>query len=237
MKKIYFHLIVIAIVGLAAYSNSFEVPFQFDDSFNIAANPVIKDLGNFTSSLDGYRSNPRRYLGYLSLALNYRLGGLNVTGYHIVNLLIHLINGILVYFFVILTFKTPYFRGEKLKVKSEGFENGSREASVDCRSAGSEDSRSTLHGSQFVALFSALLFVAHPMQTQAVTYIVQRFTSLATLFYLASVVLYVKGRLAKVKSESLEVSAGKVKIHILHLAFHVSRFYGTFCLFSLPSAP
>ena len=44
-------------------------------------------------------------------------------------------------------------------------------------------------------VFAALLFVIHPIQTQAVTYIVQRMTSLATMFYLLSVVLCVKGRL------------------------------------------
>src|SRR3990172_4041646 len=46
-----------------------------------------------------------------------------------------------------------------------------------------------------IALFSALLFVSHPIQTMAVTYIYQRFASLATMFYILSVVLYIKGRL------------------------------------------
>ncbi len=42
-----------------------------------------------------------------------------------------------------------------------------------------------------------MLFLSHPIQTQAVTYIAQRFASLATLFYLAAVLLYVKWRLSK----------------------------------------
>jgi tetratricopeptide (TPR) repeat protein len=46
-----------------------------------------------------------------------------------------------------------------------------------------------------MALFAALLFVSHPLATQSVTYIVQRLSSLATLFYLLSLALYVKGRL------------------------------------------
>jgi Tfp pilus assembly protein PilF len=46
-----------------------------------------------------------------------------------------------------------------------------------------------------MALFAALLFVSHPLATQSVTYIVQRLASLATLFYLLSLALYVKGRL------------------------------------------
>ncbi|MBI2982134.1 MAG: tetratricopeptide repeat protein [Deltaproteobacteria bacterium] len=49
--------------------------------------------------------------------------------------------------------------------------------------------------SPWIALFTVLLFIAHPIQTQAVTYIVQRYASLATLFYLLSVVCYLKWRL------------------------------------------
>ena len=46
-----------------------------------------------------------------------------------------------------------------------------------------------------IALFAGLVFVAHPVQTEAVTYIVQRATSMAALFYVASLCLYVKSRL------------------------------------------
>lgn len=47
-----------------------------------------------------------------------------------------------------------------------------------------------------IAFFAALLWLAHPLQTQSVTYIVQRMNSLAAMFYVLSLVLYVKGRLA-----------------------------------------
>ena len=46
----------------------------------------------------------------------------------------------------------------------------------------------------FGALFTALLFVVHPLQTQAVTYIVQRYTSLAAFFYFGSILCYVQAR-------------------------------------------
>src|SRR3989338_4543513 len=48
---------------------------------------------------------------------------------------------------------------------------------------------------EWIALFSALIFVAHPVQTQAVTYITQRYSSLSALFYLAALALYIRGRL------------------------------------------
>ena len=45
-----------------------------------------------------------------------------------------------------------------------------------------------------MALFSALLFTAHPLQTQAVTYISQRYAAMAALFYLSAVLCYMIAR-------------------------------------------
>ena len=162
--KTYFHLFLIIIVCLVAYSNSFDVPFDFDDKHNIANNPTIKDFN--------YSEIGRRYIGQLTFALNYKVHGIDVTGYHVVNLLIHMINGLLVYWLGLLTFRTPYFSSYR-KIG---------DPLVDPRAL-------------FFALFPALVFVTHPIETQAVTYIVQRLTSLATLFYLLSIVLYVQSRL------------------------------------------
>jgi len=168
LKKPAVHLLIILVVGFFAYSNTFRGPIQWDGVPMITKNPVIKDIGNFISNAHGYEFNPRRFIGNLTFAVNYRFGGPSVAGYHVVNLVIHLITALLVYFLVTLTFKTPFMR------LSAGF----------------------LSLSQLIALFSALLFVSHPLQTEAVTYVYQRFTSLATLFYLLSLVMYIKGRLA-----------------------------------------
>jgi tetratricopeptide (TPR) repeat protein len=51
----------------------------------------------------------------------------------------------------------------------------------------------------WIALFASALFTVHPVETQAVTYTVQRLTSLATLFYLASLVFYIKARSSLVR--------------------------------------
>jgi tetratricopeptide (TPR) repeat protein len=169
------HLAVIALIGLLAYANTFHVPFVFDDNSSITNNPAIKDLPTFLSGA-GYAHNPRRFIGYLSFALNYKLGGLNVVGYHLVNLAIHIITAWLVYVLASLTLRTPYFDNR------EQVNTVHRSLFTDYRS--------------FLPLFAALLFVAHPIQTQAVTYIVQRLASLATLFYVLALVFYIKGRLA-----------------------------------------
>ncbi len=159
--RIYPLLIVVA--ASLPYLNTFEVPFVFDDIRKIRENPLLREIGNFLSL---EVMNDHRYIGKLSFALNYAIHGPDVTGYHLVNLLIHVLNGLLVYWTVLYTFKTPALNTARI-------------------------------GGEEAALFTALLFVVHPLQTQAVTYIVQRYTSLATLFYLCSLFAYVKWRLGE----------------------------------------
>jgi len=157
---------LILFLGILVYSNTFHVPFVFDDDGSIINNPDIYDISSFIAAALRFEVFPSRVVCYLTFALNYWFGGLDVTGYHVLNLAIHLVNALLVYALVRLTFRTPHLAGSQLAPR-----------------AGT------------VALLSALLFVAHPLQTQAVTYVVQRLTSLATLFYLLAVVLYATGRL------------------------------------------
>jgi protein O-mannosyl-transferase len=166
-----FHVILICLVGLVIYSNTFHVPFQWDEFRFIRDNPIVKDLVYFIepSKAAGYplhEALKSRYIGYLTFALDYKIHGLDVTGYHIVNLGIHVVNAVLVYFLVFLTFRTPFLAGSTL-----------------------------IKDSRYVALFAGLFFVAHPLQIEAVTYIFQRLASLVTLFYILSVVLYIKSRL------------------------------------------
>ena len=107
------HLLIIFIIGFLAYSNTFHGPFQWDEADYIVNNPFIKSLDYFMQPSRGAGllddALVSRYIGYLTFALNYQFDGLNVTGYHIVNLAIHLVNAMLVYFFVLLTFRTPFF--------------------------------------------------------------------------------------------------------------------------------
>jgi len=161
-------LLSIIVVGALVYSNTFNASWHFDDSIAITENWTLRDLkGCFNSIFTGNRT-----VGFFSFALNYHFGKLNVVGYHIVNIFIHIVNAILVYSLVMVTLKTPVMAKNR-------FANHSR----------------------FLALASALIFVSHPIQTQAVTYITQRFTSLATLFYLLSLVLFVKARLSIIQGK------------------------------------
>lgn len=176
------HIALILLIGIAVYSNTLTSPFIFDDIPNISENPLIKDLRYFTDK-SMVRDIPviynvkdffySRWMGYFTFALNYKLHGLNTIGYHAFNLLIHLINALCVYYLIALTTRTPFF------ARNTPAGDYPRDCPVG-----------------LLALMGGILFVAHPIQTQAVTYIIQRFASLATFFYLLSVVFYIRARLA-----------------------------------------
>jgi tetratricopeptide (TPR) repeat protein len=175
-------LALIVVMAICAYSNTFFVPFILDDEASIIRNEIIKNLGMFFEH--GYSFSPTRFIGYLTFALNHSVHGLHLAGYHIVNLLIHIGNGLLVYALVTSMFRTPLFKyGDREPGIVDGAGAASRLLPV-------------------IPFLVALLFVCHPIQTQAVTYIVQRLTSLATLFYLSSVLLYLRWRLALEAGES-----------------------------------
>ncbi|MGD1152247.1 MAG: tetratricopeptide repeat protein [Syntrophales bacterium] len=158
-------ILLICLVGVIAYSNSFDCSFHFDDVPTIEDNIAIRNLSDVEAWWGFYPSRP---IGYLSFALNYNFHRLDVWGYHLVNMAIHIVNGVLVWWLVMLTMTTPVMKTQPISRHKES-----------------------------MALFTALLFVSHPLATQSVTYIVQRLSSLAALFYLLSLALYVKGGLWK----------------------------------------
>jgi tetratricopeptide (TPR) repeat protein len=158
---------VLIIIGMACYANTFHVPFILDDEGSIQLHTPVHGLANYFENWSGYRYLPNRAFGYLTFAINYEFGGLNLPGFHLVNLAIHIGNALLIYALVQLLFRTPFCRhSDKAPPNARMF-----------------------------AFAIALLFVCHPLQSQAVTYIVQRLTSLTTLLYLASLACYLRWRL------------------------------------------
>ena len=178
-------IVLICLVGVIVYSNSFDCSFHFDDTFFIEQNIAIRSLSNAKAWWGFYSSRP---IVFLSFALNYHFHGLDVWGYHLVNLAIHIFNAVLVWWLVMLTLATPVMRAQPIS-----------------RHKGA------------MALFTALLFVSHPLATQSVTYISQRMASLATLFYLLSLALYVKGRLREGNKDTrvLFLYAGSILCAVL----------------------
>ncbi len=159
--------LLFVLIGLLLYRHTLHAPFYVDDFINIKNSlHAISSLSLhevINRALSGFARH--RPLANLSFSLNYYFHGLNLPGYHLVNIFIHVVNGILLYLFVFKTITLPVHRHH-------------------CRHP------------VFVASLATLLWFVNPMQIQAVTYIIQRMTSMATLFLLCSFLSYIYGRLA-----------------------------------------
>ena len=94
--KYFFIFIVLAAVLIYAYADSFNSPFQYDDIRTIALNQKITDFNPLTIFLD----YPSRAFTQMTFSLNLAVGGIDTFGFHLVNFIIHLLNGIL--FFLLL---------------------------------------------------------------------------------------------------------------------------------------
>ncbi len=163
-----FHLFVIALAAFIVYGNIYGNEFVFDGIKLIEENRSIRDLTGLLEGKNLFR--PRGVVDF-TFALNFWAGQTNVFGYHLVNVLLHILNGFVVYFLA-RTLLWNIFQGN-------GREGGLPPLWLSACS-----------------LFAALLFVVHPVQTQAVTYTVQRYASMAALFYMAAVLFYLRGRMA-----------------------------------------
>lgn len=146
------------IAGLIAYSNSFTGVMLLDDESSIVKAQNIRQLWPLTAHL----AQPRPVL-VLTFAINYAVGGLDVLGYHVVNLAIHLLASLALFGIIRRTLTLPRFQG--------AYE---RDASL-------------------LAFVVSLLWLIHPLQTGSVTYIVQRAESLMGLLYLTALYAVIRG--------------------------------------------
>jgi len=181
------HAVVLAglalICGLV-YGNTFDASWHLDDQPNIVNNTYLhldalelQKLVNtfYTDHHNPEQLNDRLYrpVACLSFALNWYIGQDNVFGYHIVNLAIHVLTAFWLYLFVLALFETPRLKGS---------------------AAGSP---------VWIAILASILWAIHPIQTQAVTYIVQRMAQLAAFFYLLGMIAYIRFKLSPARGKSI----------------------------------
>jgi len=157
---------LITVLSLAAYSNSFNADFHFDDNHQIVRNHYMRSMKNFTrfytdagtaSYIGGYANGYRPVL-LSSFMLSYQMSGGRPWSFHLVNFCIHIVNALLVFLAVSAVLK---------KTGEDG---------------------------DLVAGAAALVFALHPVETAAVTYISGRSALLATFFYLAAFNLYIRAK-------------------------------------------
>lgn len=167
----FFSCLLIIIIGTIIYSNTFNGEFQFDDSIHIVNENELNKLSEY-ADFSLWTNVNGRPLAYFSLALNKSINGIDVFGYHLFNIIVHLFTSILVYFLTLSIVLQPIIQNDRIKGKE-----------------------------QLISLFVGLLFLCHPIQTQAVSYIIQRMTSLAGLFYISSILFYLKARISQLESQ------------------------------------
>ncbi|MCP5143825.1 MAG: hypothetical protein H6978_03275 [Gammaproteobacteria bacterium] len=150
--------------------------FIYDDYTNILSNDFVRidslNPENLAAAATSGRAGPSgRPISMLSFAVNHAFAGSKPMAYKITNLVIHGINTMLVFWLVSLLMQTP-------ALKSESFARGIS-----------------------VPALVALAFAVHPANISVVLYVVQRMTSLASLFVLAACCIYVAGRLRQLRGQ------------------------------------
>jgi tetratricopeptide (TPR) repeat protein len=171
-KRACFILGLLLLVIVVAYSNTLNSSWHLDDYPNIVDNSELhlKDLYP-ASLIKTVYSHPwptfnlYRPIACLTFALNWYFSQDRVAGYHIVNITIHLLTTVFLYLSILSLLRSPGLKG---------------------RYSGSK---------QNIALLAVALWALNPVQTQAITYIVQRMASMAAMFYIAGIYFYLKGRI------------------------------------------
>jgi len=170
MRRYVSSCLLLFVILILSYANSFDCSWHFDDYINIVENPgvQIKTLSwqEIGRSLYGIAGGIRwqRPVSYFTFAMNYYFDGLNVFGYHLVNFFIHYIASVFLFLFIFNTLKLPILEGRYER------------------------------NAYSIALLATLFWAINPVEVMAVTYIVQRMASMAAMFYIMAMYFYLKGR-------------------------------------------
>jgi len=152
-------------IGALGYCGSLNGPFIFDDITSITENEHIRQLWPLSQSLSAPSQSTAagRPVVCFSLAVNYAIGGLNVLGYHLLNVALHMASTLLLLGIIRRTLLSPKLGGR--------FEQAA----------------------PWLATTSATLWMLHPLQTEAVTYVIQRTELFMAFFCLLTFYCVIRG--------------------------------------------
>ena len=160
LKKNYCY-IIIAVFAILIFYNALNNDFVFDDESVVVNNIALQDFSNipkYFAGAEGFHKVIGRYYRPIVSTLytvDYAIWGLNPLGYHITNIIIHVISCLLLFALLMQLF------GD--------FKYGI-----------------------LASLIAALVFAAHPIHTEAVSWISGRTDSLVSLFFFAAFLFYIK---------------------------------------------
>lgn len=168
-----FLLLVCVALTFIVYSPGLSGYFLFDDTINIVENTSLR-VTSFTweslkqAAFSGDAGRLGRPISMLSFALDYYYSGLSPYDFKLTNVVIHLLNGVCIF---VLT---------GLLLDAHRRHSASAIGDVEAR---------------WISIAVAAAWLLHPLNLSGVLYIVQRMTSLATLFTLLGLISYVRGRM------------------------------------------
>jgi protein O-mannosyl-transferase len=154
--------VLLLVLGSIVYGNHLQNSFQFDTVAYVMNHHRLDNINEQLNINYLFRDFFHRSLLQISIAFNANLDGFRTFSYHLINLVLHFINCLLIYF---ITLRTWFY----LKL-------------INCK-----DKENETH---FAALFTAVLFLLHPIQTESVVYIMSRSEIFAGTFYLSSFLLF-----------------------------------------------
>jgi len=168
-------IVMIVVVVFLVFLPTLNCGFVWDDDMNITDNLNFRGLSAshlywmFTTLHDG-NYHP---LCWMTFGFDFVIWGLNPTGYHLTNLVLHILNTVLFYYLiVILLLKTNI-----------------------------SSSDSHLSGIQRSAFIGALFFSIHPLRVESVAWISTRGDVLCAFFYILAVIAYLKMAQKKEKDD------------------------------------
>ncbi len=163
-------LVIIFFLTALAYSNTLFSPLTLDDKSSFVDSSrmyVSKFSFNTLKQLSNTRFGLSRFIPIATFAANNYFSHGRAVDYHLTNIVIHLLTISTLFFFLKNLFRTPQAKDKIKFLTPDTF-----------------------------AIAICGVWALNPVQTNAVTYLVQRMTSIATLFYLASLGFYIKARLS-----------------------------------------
>jgi tetratricopeptide (TPR) repeat protein len=157
-KGIYISIALIIILGFAAYANSLNGKFLWDDKSLVEDNHYIRGWAGLAkifkeniNQAEGRRFAFYRPIQMLTYALDYSIWRLDPKGYHLTNILLHILASLSLYWLI-----------------------------------------NILFDNKLLSLYTTTLFLLHPIQTEAVSYISGRADPLAAIFVISSLILYIR---------------------------------------------
>lgn len=212
IKASAFAVLILLVGGLYFWTSDF--PMVFDDCSYMTENPLFPKDGKLPhlAGFSEFATRPARMgidpdlatniimrpFAYLTLAANHALDGFNPRWFRAVNIVIHAANSVLICALLLVIFRQ-------------------------CRRTG----ESAWGSPWFIAMTAALVFAAHPLATESVTYIIQRFTSMSALFFLLALVLHFHANVIERNLHRRLVRAASAGIALLGMLAKE-------CVFTLP---